>query len=234
MNILIIEDNEILGQWLKKSFQDSNFANIINILTSFDEFLNHSCIKSYDIILIDVCLWKWNNRQWIDILKHIRTTNLQVPIIMISSHWEYNFLENAFRLWAHDYIIKPFRNKELQIRIERWFRNYIFFEYFTTKKILTYGNLVYYLDKKEFFIRDKKIILSRWSKYILLLFLIHKEKLLTQDFLISKIWGCDEYGDKNLRIKILRLKNQLETVWLASWIDTVRGEWYIFQEKISD
>jgi len=234
MNILIIEDNLTLSKNLEKSFRKNSFANIINILHSFQDFLYNSYIKHYDIILIDICLWENKNTHGIEILKHIRKNDWDIPIIMISSHSEYSFLENAFRNGAHDYIIKPFRCRELQIRVERWFRNYVFFKYFTTEKYISYNGLVYYLEKREFYINDVSIPLSKSSKYILLLLLIHKEKLLSKEFLVWKIWWECKVESKNLRVKILRLKKQLDLVWIWSWILTIHGEWYMLQCQTSE
>lgn len=142
---------------------------------------------------------------------------------MITGHSEYSLMEKAFQSGAHDYIIKPFRSRELQIRIERWFRNYIFLEYYSTHKVLEYYDMTYNVAAYEFYFKAEKINLSRGNKYILSLFFIHKEILLTHTFLIEKIWGFSEDNEqKNLRIKILRLKNELKYIGVESWIQTCR------------
>jgi DNA-binding response OmpR family regulator len=64
-------------------------------------------------------------------------------------------------------------------------------------------------------------MLSKSSKYILLVLLIHKEKLVTSEYLIGKIWG-DTTLERNVRIKILRLKKYLELLEISHWIVTIR------------
>jgi len=230
MNILIIEDNRILAQSLKRSFLSSGFTNMIKILTSYEEFLSQSDISVYDVILVDICLWKICNRKWINILKHVRKINKKIPIIVISSYSEYSSLEEAFQLGANDYIIKPFRNKELQIRIEKWFQNYLFIEYFSSHETLEYWNLYYNLQQKQFYYKDTQILLTKSNRYILLLFLINKEKLVTNEYLVCKIWGESKHNEVNLRVKIVRLKKQLEMLWLESWIQNIRGEGYMLKK----
>lgn len=231
MNVLIIEDDIRLAWNIKDSFEKEKFANRIDIFHSFQDFLKLWSVEFYDIILLDICLWESSEETGIDILHHIRTYNTDIPVIMISSHVEYVFLEQAFQEWAHDYIVKPFRNRELQIRIQRWFRNYIFLEYFATHKTLSYDILTYNITAGIFYIRWKELTLTKSNKYLLLLFLIHRDQLLSSQFLIWKIWWYSESDkDKNLRIKILRLKKQLEKVWLDAWIQTCRGEWYILRK----
>lgn len=232
MNVLIIEDDLCLANNMVDSFMKEKFTNRIDALYSFESFLQLWSIESYDIILLDICLWNMSQKTGIDILTHIRKYNEKIPIIMISSHSEYAFLERAFHQGAHDYIIKPFRNRELKIRIQRWFRNYIFLEYFATHKILKYEEISYNITTSIFYKWEDEIPLTRSNKYLFLLFLIHKEQLLSTQFLIWKIWwNSDVDSQKNLRIKILRLKKQLEYRWISEWIHTCRGEWYMLKRK---
>jgi len=228
MNILIIEDNRILCNSLIKCFDSNSFANLVNVIHSYDDFLYNSCFYFYDVILLDICLWN-NNLDGIKILKHIREQNTTIPVIIMSWYDTYSLLDEAFSLWAHDYIIKPFRNKELQIRIKRWFRNYIFFEYHSQSDVLRYNDLIYDLNTCEFYLQDKRISLSKSSKYLLLLLLVNKEKLVKKEYLSSKIWGS-EAKQHSVRVKVLRLKKYLDSADIAEWICTVRGEWYMLRK----
>ncbi len=234
MNILLIEDDLYFASQIETNFKKYSFLNRIEYRKSYEEYLsNIPLIPSFDIILLDIHLGTTKNTNGFLILKHIRKHYDKIPIIIISGHCEYNFLETAFEYGAHDYIIKPFRPRELQIRIERWFRNYIFLEYFSTSTFLSYHDITYNVSSYEFYKQEKKIILSRSNKYLLSLFFIHREKVLSQSFLSDKIWGASEKeADKNLRIKILRLKKELKSVWLDTWIKNKKGEWYVFEKDL--
>jgi len=71
---------------------------------------------------------------------------------MISSYSDILYLQKSFMLGAHDYLVKPFRIRELQVRIERWFRMYIFSEYYSVKKTLEYQHISYDISRYEFYI----------------------------------------------------------------------------------
>jgi len=233
MNILIVEDDELLVFQIKSTFNKYGFVNRIHHIPSYKQYiLSAPRISSYDLILLDINLWNEWRQKWFFLLSKIREHNKCIPIIMISSHSEYSFLEKAFALWAHDYMVKPFRNRELQIRIQRWFRNFIFSEYFSINNILNYDILRYDISAYEFYVWDKKIILSKSNKYLLSLLVIYREKVLLHDFLIDKIWWFSEdTHTKNLRIKIMRLKNRLKPFGLDTWIHTVRWDWYILKNN---
>ncbi|MCH2189210.1 response regulator transcription factor [Candidatus Gracilibacteria bacterium] len=233
MNILVVEDDIRLSDQIQEVFHTIAPVNQIQVIHSYDEFMSFSSsLGTYDIILLDIMLSEDVNRSGLQILEHIRKIDSQLPVIIMSSISDYQFLEKAFTLGAHDYIIKPFRVRELQIRVQRWFHNYVFSEYYNYEQQLDYDGLTYYPGKNTFHFQTNEIVLSKANRYLLSLFLIHREKLLTQEFLVEKIWGSEELlSTKNLRIKILRLKQQLAPHGIDHWIATTRGEGYIFQSS---
>ena len=231
MNILIVEDDIYLSAKIKETFQQKAFTNQIHILHSYNCFLSNSSLDKYDIILLDIMLGDDKNKSWLQILEHVRKRNIIIPVIIMSNISDYGFLETAFSLWAHDYVIKPFRVRELQIRIQRWFHNYVFRESYSYERCLDYKGLLYYPHKSIFIYEWKTIVLSRSNKYLLSLLIIYRETILSHMFLVDKIWGCsDNYESKNLRIKILRLKKQLQDHGIDNWIVTIHWEWYILQQ----
>ncbi len=199
-------------------------------LHTYEQFLCESALGIYDIIILDIMLSEDIKRGWMQILEHIRKQNSKVPIIIMSNISDCEFLEQAFFLWAHDYIIKPFRIRELEIRVQRWFHNYVFQEYYSYEKYLEYHELVYYPAKNQFFYKWYMLNLSRSNKHMLSLFMIHRNRILTHEFLVEKIWWySDDIEEKNLRIKVLRLKKQLKNISIDTWVQTIRWEWYILQ-----
>lgn len=145
MNILIIEDDVFLASKLQEVFQQNVVINRIDRAHSYEEYLHQiDNINSYDIILTDIVLSEEEGaKDGIDILRYIRSQSLTVPIIIISSLSSYESLENAFRVGATDYIIKPFRLRELEIRVNRWFQEYVFSTYYSQSKMITYAGIEY-------------------------------------------------------------------------------------------
>lgn len=235
MNILIIEDDILLANNIKNIFEKIVITNRIKIINSYEEFLMELCnIKYYNVLLTDIKLWNDFSDTWIDIIKTIRTKKINIPIIVISCLWEIYWLEKAFDIWANDYLIKPFRLKELQIRVIRWFKIY-----YTTLNLWennkkTYKELEYDLNSNEFYYKWYLISLSRKLKYILSLFLSEPEKLIFEIDLVEMIrWEEYLFSKKNVRINILRLKNTLKPFWIDNWIYNVRWEWYIMKDDLT-
>ena len=231
MNILIIEDDCLLANRIKDVFEKIIITNRIKILNSYEDFLKESSyLKHYNVILTDIKIGKDFCKTWMDVIKIIRNKKINVPIVVISCLWDLHWLENAFSLWANDYLIKPFRLKELQIRIIRWFKIYYTSLRFWNNNKIAYKELVYDLDSNNFYFKWSVIDFGKRSKYILSLFLSSPETLITEMELVEKIWW-DEYitSNRNVRVNILRLKTALKPFLIDDWIENVRWEGYILK-----
>ncbi|MDD5377260.1 MAG: response regulator transcription factor [Candidatus Gracilibacteria bacterium] len=234
MNILIIEDNVFLANRIAKVFESKIITNRVRVLYSFSEFLEElSVISSYDIVLVDLklsddALELGGYR----IIRIIREKQVSIPIVVISGFSDIDRLRLAFEYGASDYIIKPIRLKELELRVLNWFKSYYLSNITSMGTARFYKNLKYDLDKNEFYLDEELVPLTRNNKYILSLFFSHPEKLLTESFLVERIWGdATLMVERNLRVNILRLKQALSPFGIDGWIRNIRGEGYIFSEK---
>lgn len=234
MNILIIEDDVFLSWKIKNVFQSQVLTNRISLVHSLQDFYRISSIlESFDIVLTDIQLSNtYGNKDGFEVIKMIRKKDIKIPIVVISGSGNINDLQYAFHIWASDYIIKPVRLQELEVRILNWYTNIYLSHISFLWKICYYKELSYHLDTNEFYFQNTSINLTKGSKYLLSLFFTHREKLLSEHFLIEKIWG-DMYMiiERNLRTNIFRLKKWLSQFWIDSRIENIRWEWYIFIAK---
>jgi two-component system OmpR family response regulator len=234
MNILIIEDDIILAEKIAKVFRITWNFNNIKLLHTFNSFMReYHIITSYDIVLVDIILSNdfYDKNNWIKIVDLIRKKSETIPIIVISWLGDINWLENAFWNWVNDYLVKPFKLRELEIRVDRWFKIFLY-NNLNTKKTLDYFDLTKDLYTCDFYYKNKKIDLTKNSKYILTLFISNPEKLLKDSFLIDKIWwDISSVIERNPRVNISRLKKSLDVVWIWDWITNIRGEWYILKKN---
>ncbi len=232
MNILIIEDDEFLWNKIKDVFDKRVISNKITLLSTFEEFIHElAIIESYDIVLVDIKLWYQTSQSGLDIVKIIRNKQLKMPIIVMSWFDDIEYIENSFNLWANDYLTKPFRLKELELRIMRWFKSYCINIICHDTQILQYHGLSYKFHENLFYYNDTLIELSKKSKFILFQFLLRKEHIISESDLCLKLWWDRELlKNRNIRIVILRLKKILEEFNIDNWIKNIRWEWYILKK----
>lgn len=234
MNILIIEDDVFLAEKIKNIFISKIITNRVQIIHNKESFYRQlSIISNYDIILTDIKLSTYSkNHDGYEIIKIIREKDVKVPIVVISGNSEVEWLRYAFECGASDYIIKPIRLKELEVRVLNWYKNFYLSQISFLWKIYSYKELSYHMDTNEFYFKEIPIPLTKNNKYILSLFFSHPERILTENYLIEKIWW-DMYliVNRSLRVNILRLKRWLQPFWIHTRIQNIRGEWYVFSSE---
>jgi YesN/AraC family two-component response regulator len=107
-NILYIEDDknilnnlkEILEDFVKEIYTANNTSEAFKIIKE-----NH-----IDVIISDILLGDKNGLEFISFLKN---NGYDIPFILITAYTETDYLLNAIKLRAANYLVKPIRVKEL-------------------------------------------------------------------------------------------------------------------------
>lgn len=76
--------------------------------------------------------------------------------------------------------------------------------------------------------RKEQIELSKNEVKILSVLVKHKEKIVSRDNLMEELWQSNEFVDDNtLTVNINRLRKKLDSIGLADYIVTKRGQGYL-------
>lgn len=108
-NVLIIDDEEFILQLSKDILIKSHY----NVKTASDgkEGINLLESDKFDLILTDI---KMPNINGLDVIRHVRVTNKEIPIIVITGHGTLDIAIDSLRLGAQGFILKPFTPAELR------------------------------------------------------------------------------------------------------------------------
>ena len=214
--ILLIEDNEAIIMGLKYSLEQEGFQ-VISAKTAKEskEKLDN---KSIDIVLLDVSLPDGNG---FEICKEIKEKN-DIPVIFLTAQDEETSVVLGLDLGADDYIVKPFRTRELISRIKSVLRRYGKKE---ENNIIQYKNIKIDTISAKVYKNNKEIIFTSLEYRILLMLFTNQNKLITREQLLEKIWDIagNFVNDNTLTVYIKRIREKLED---DSIIKTVRGLGY--------
>ena len=113
-NILIVEDELLIAKSIAKKLNKLGY-NIANIVASGTEAIEYVSKASLDLILMDIAIK--GKIDGIEAAKIIQQT-ANVPIIFLTAYANDETIERASKTGCYGYLIKPFRDRELQAMIQ--------------------------------------------------------------------------------------------------------------------
>jgi len=136
----------------------------------------------------------------------------------------------GFELGADDYISKPFRVKELMLRIKSVMRRY---SNETSDGIIKINSLKINTNEAKVYKNNEEIILTAMEYRLLLILLSNRGKVLSRTALLENIWDVagDFVEDNTLTVYIKRLRDKIEEdPAKPEFIKTVRGLGYVIEK----
>ena len=113
MNILIVEDDRKLAAMMAKAFAENGFATV-HALDGSEGFLREKT-GHFDVVVTDVMM---PNMDGFALIKAIRATGDNVPIIVLSAKSDVTDRVRGLEYGADDYLAKPFSITELMARVQ--------------------------------------------------------------------------------------------------------------------
>lgn len=204
MKVLLVEDDSIIWQNICEYLEENSF--MVTLKDNWEDWLKEAIKNKYDIFIFDVMLPK---KDWFQMTKEIREAEVKTPIIFLTAKEDLESKERWFNVWWDDYLTKPFKLKELILRM---------------RSILKRINQTEVLDKITAW--DITLDLSlkevkRWEKII---------NLTPKEFMIL------EYLMKN-KEKAIPKKEILEYIWWINndiWSDVIRAHMLTLRKKLNE
>ncbi|MGH3425791.1 MAG: MtrAB system response regulator MtrA [Nocardioidaceae bacterium] len=199
--VLVVDDDRALAEMLtivlaNEGLEPSVCSNGTDALGAFHEF-------KPDIILLDLMLPGTNG---IDVCRAIRAES-GVPIVMLTAKSDTVDVVVGLESGADDYIVKPFKPKELVARIRARMRRHEE----TPPEVLTIGDLT--IDVAGHSVeRDAGPVSLTPLEFDLLLCLARKPwQVFTREILLEQVWGYRHAADTRLvNVHVQRLRSKIE------------------------
>lgn len=118
IEVMIVEDDPMVREINSKFLKRVEGFNLYKAVSNLNDAKEFILSKKPDLILLDVYLPKENG---IDLLKWIRSQEMDIDIILITADKTIERVQEAFRYGVVDYLIKPFnfeRFKEALIQFK--------------------------------------------------------------------------------------------------------------------
>ena len=214
--ILLVEDDTMIASGILYALEtegyETNHATDIKDARSLIEHYN------FDLAIIDMQLPDGTGFDVSEIFKNTATS-----VIFLTVVDDENTIVRAFDEGAQDYIVKPFRIRELLARVRRILSVNI--KNGEKDNIIYMGHAAIHTDEAKVYVNDKSIELTALEYRLLLIFASNKGILLKRQQILDKIWDADGnfVEDNTLTVYVKRLREKLGE---AIHIETVRGMGY--------
>lgn len=214
--ILLVEDDTMIASGILYALEtegyETNHATGIKDTGSLIEHYN------FDLAIIDMQLPDGTGFDVSEIFKNNATS-----VIFLTVVDDENTIVRAFDGGAQDYIVKPFRIRELLARVRRILSANI--KNGEKDNIIYMGHAAIHTDEAKVYVDDKSIELTALEYRLLLIFVSNKGILLTRQQILDKIWDAEGnfVEDNTLTVYVKRLREKLGE---AIHIETVRGMGY--------
>lgn len=215
-NILLIEDNESILKGLVYSLEQERFK-VTTAMTIKDSKNLLESNNIYNLIILDISL---PDGSGFDLCKYIKS-NYNIPIIFLTAKDEEQDVVQGFDLGADDYIIKPFRIRELISRANNILRRYNIIQ----TNIITSSNIKIDLDAQRVYKNDDEIVLTALEYKILALLFTNINQTVSREKILDKIWDIagNYVNDNTLTVYIKRIRAKLSP---NDIIKTIKGIGY--------
>jgi DNA-binding response OmpR family regulator len=190
--------------------------------------------ESADLVVLDLMMPK---RSGMEVLKEIRRHS-RVPVIILSGLGDEERLVTALDLGADDYLVKPFRPRELRARTHALLRRAKQIPDSEEKpaKSISLGALTLDPRTRQVTLEEKPLQLTSKEFALLHYLMLNRDIVLTVSDIISNVWGFESgENEEVVKVTIYRLRRKVEpNPSKPQYILNVPGQGYKFQFKTQD
>lgn len=208
IKVLLVEDETALAEIVSESLQGKGF-DVIHVTTAMAATEAYYETKPA-IIILDVMLPDGNG---FDIAKQIRKTDLETPILFLTSKSRPEDVVNGFETGGNDYLKKPFSIAELIVRMKALLgkNRLIITEENPTQQILPIGEYSFHYPAGILNHTGLSRTLTSRESEILHILHLNRNQMLDRKVLLMKLWGNDDYfSGRSLDVFISKLRKYLK------------------------
>lgn len=225
MDIFLLEDDDAIAMGLSYSLENEGYT--VTVAKSVSQALEIINQKNFSMYLLDLTL---PDGSGYSVCKRIKEIG-DFPVIFLTAYDDEVNVVMGFELGADDYITKPFRLKELLVRIKSVFRRY---NNDSTDGKIKVKDLVVNTNEAKVYKNGNEIVLTAMEYRLLLILLNNRGCVLSRTQLLENIWDVagDFVEDNTLTVYIKRLRDKIEeNPTEPKYIKTIRGLGYIIENE---
>lgn len=220
IDVVIIEDEPIMARYIQDLLNDHGF--IAYTANTGSEGITIIEKIRPELVLLDIELPDIDGRS---ICQKIKNEYPDTTVIIITGYDSHSQIVEGLNLGADDYLTKPIDERELIARIKARFRKSE-----NVQPILEAADLVLRTQTHEVMRSGKPITLSPQEYKLLHYLLINKNKVVSRNMILSRIWdGNPDIETRIVDVYLGYLRKKIDTK-KPKLLHTIRGFGYMLKE----
>jgi DNA-binding response OmpR family regulator len=222
--ILVVDDDQAILRLVREKFERVGFK----VLTAqsgeaaFDVFARHGLPH---LAIVDLNMPGMGGFEF---CRRVLCFS-DLPIIILTAVDEEDTVIRAIDLFAEDYVTKPFSPRELVARVRRVLRRIGDFAYCLEPVIRVDERLAVDFVGQRAIVDGQSVDLSPTEAKILYLLMRNSGRILSSEYLLSRVWPLEEVFEDALRVNVHRLRKKIGVNSAdLPYIVTERGVGYRF------
>lgn len=228
-HIAVVEDDHALARLIGAVLEEEGYR--VSIFGDALPFLRYVCGHGLPhLVLIDLRLPSMHGFELSNRLK----ASSDVPIIFISSVDEVDTIVTGLKLYADDYLTKPFDMREMAARVHRVLSRMSGWDYAQSPIVQIDDWLSIDFGQRRVYAGGRCIPLTPTEASLLHILVSHAGRAVAAETLLARVWPLGEVYEEALRVHMHRLRRKLERDCRhPQYIQTVRGVGYQFSTEQS-
>ena len=217
MKVLIIEDEVLLAKSIQALLKSKGFD--VEMVHDGETGTEYALLGVYDLLILDVMMPGMDGYQ---VARTVRAKRCATPILMLTAKSELEDRIQGLNAGADYYLTKPFDSRELLACINALLRRQG-----GDVDEMTFGNTALDLSSGILLCGEKQIRLSAREFDVMRLLLQTKERNLSKETILARVWGYDSNAVENhVEVYVGFLRKKLAGIGSNIRIEAVRGLGY--------
>ena len=217
--IMMVEDDITISREVAAHLKKWGYE--VLVVSDFEHITEEFISGKPHLLLLDILLPFYNGYYWCSEIRKIS----KVPVIFLSSAADNMNIVMAVSMGGDDFIPKPFDMEVLTAKIQAMLRRS--YDFVSQSTVLEHNGVMLNLTEAVLIYGNERLELTKNELRILQTLMENKNRVVTREALMTKLWENDSYVDENiLSVNMNRLRKKLEAIGLKEFIITKKGIGY--------
>jgi DNA-binding response OmpR family regulator len=220
VRLLLIEDDTMLGEGLRRDLGTAGFA--VDYADNGIDGAFLGADQPYDAIVLDLGL---PGKPGLDVLREWRSAGVHTPVLILTARDAWHERVDGLKAGADDYLGKPFHIEELVARLQALVRRAAG----NPSPRIEIGGLALDEDTQRALLPSGEDVELTGTEFRLLRYFMHNaDKLLSKERLIEHVYDQNaEHGSNLIEVYVRRLREKIG----RERVKTQRGQGYMFPSR---